>query len=71
MQVHVFKTNVQYGEYADHVLAQIRQLDHLMRCNFDLDDCDKILRVETAAVQPADVIRMVRRAGFHCEELGD
>ncbi|MBC8769266.1 hypothetical protein H4O18_14815 [Arenibacter sp. BSSL-BM3] len=37
--------------------------------NFDLEDCDNILRVETQAVQVDSVIRILKKHGFYCEEL--
>ncbi len=45
MMVEVFKTNIQNGEDAQQVERVL--LNHLppMRINFDLDDCDKVLRV--------------------------
>lgn len=37
--------------------------------NFDLEDCDNILRVETKVVQVDSVIRILKHHGFYCEEL--
>lgn len=37
--------------------------------NFDLDDCDKILRIEGTAEIAPSVIRLLQDAGFDCEEL--
>ncbi|MCM4172761.1 hypothetical protein DHD32_14815 [Arenibacter sp. TNZ] len=37
--------------------------------NFDLEDCDNILRVETQVVQVDSVIRILKHHGFYCEEL--
>ncbi|MCM4154257.1 hypothetical protein DHD05_21935 [Arenibacter sp. N53] len=37
--------------------------------NFDLEDCDNILRVETQLVQVDSVIRALKNHGFYCEEL--
>ena len=39
--------------------------------NIDLEDCDRILRVEATTLQAAAVIHHLRRAGFWCEELDD
>ncbi len=39
--------------------------------NFDLQDCDKVLRVEATGLQPSSVERLLLAAGFDCEELGD
>ena len=66
--VEVFKTNID-----DKLVAEeIRQLllDHLPDCkvNFDLEDCDKILRVE-GFVSADEVIEMVREHDYQCEVL--
>jgi hypothetical protein len=39
--------------------------------NFDLEDCDRVLRVEfnTPDFDPGFVIGVVKRAGFSCEIL--
>ena len=37
--------------------------------NFDLEDCDNILRVETKVVRVDSVIRILKHHGFYCEEL--
>ncbi|MBL7864854.1 MAG: hypothetical protein JNK10_08270 [Cyclobacteriaceae bacterium] len=39
--------------------------------NFDLDDCDRILRVVSTSVEPARVIQLLADSGFQCEELED
>jgi hypothetical protein len=43
------------------------------RVSFDLDDCDRVLRVHTPG-QPLNVARVratVRAQGYHCEPLPD
>ncbi len=39
--------------------------------NFDLEDCDHILRVETHSVQPFVIIELLALAGYACAELGE
>lgn len=39
--------------------------------NFDLEDCDHILRVEAVSLQAPVIIRNLAKAGFFCEELED
>lgn len=50
-------------------------LDALMhgddRWNFDLEDCDHILRVETCAVQVDEIVHVLETCGFNCAELED
>lgn len=68
--VLVFKTSVTNN-------ADVRilkpQLDKLIRqgerWNFDLEDCDNILRVESAVCNADQIKELVQVAGFVCEEL--
>lgn len=39
--------------------------------NFDLEDCDHILRVEAFSLQASVIISSLRQAGYACEELED
>lgn len=67
--VLVFKTSV--TSLADLLTLQPlldKMVEDAGRWNFDLDDCDRILRVEGHTPARA-VIQTLARAGFHCEEL--
>ena len=44
--VEVFKTNVMDRRQAQMLVDQIHQLFKNYHSNFDLEDCDKILRIE-------------------------
>lgn len=50
-------------------------LDRLMQTddkwNFDLEDGDHILRVETWSIQASTIITELRNAGYRCAELED
>ena len=67
-EVLVFKTSVTRPRH-------IRQLAPGMaavgRWNFDLDDCDRILRVEAKADAGPRIVALLASHGFHCEELPD
>ena len=68
--VLVFKTSVK--KYKDvHQLSPL--LDRLInpsgRWNFDLEDCDNILRVETPVIAAGLVINTLEERGYLCEEL--
>lgn len=68
--VMVFSTSV---ESALTVAALSSGLDDLVgegHWNFDLDDCDRILRV-VAGCRPEKVIAFLDSAGFCCAELSD
>ncbi|PKV62896.1 hypothetical protein BD749_2726 [Pontibacter ramchanderi] len=70
--VLVFKTSVS----SDCEARMVKPLlDSLMgsreRWNFDLEDCDNILRVEAVSIHPASIIGRLSEAGYTCEELED
>ncbi|HEY0056568.1 MAG TPA: hypothetical protein VGB63_14535 [Pedobacter sp.] len=70
--VLVFKTSVA-DSFTIHKIKPI--LDRLMHndgdWNFDLEDCDNILRVETLTIQASVIIKNMESAGFLCSELED
>ena len=68
--VLVFKTSVTHPQ-------QVRQLRPLLdalvdrrgQWNFDLEDCDNILRVETQRLPAMAIVSALQVRGFACEEL--
>jgi hypothetical protein len=67
--VEVFKTNVQ-SHYDAITLKEILLKEFPdVQINFDLDDCDKILRAEGNNVPAISVIQIVKTKGFYCEIL--
>ena len=67
--IHVFKTSVSTEE---DILKIKQALDELLlpgTWNFDLDDCDNILRVESDTARASLVIRFMQEKHFECEEL--
>lgn len=68
--VEVFKTNVCLQEEANTLLKSIHQEFPAYQANFDLEDCDKILRVKCQQkVEPAPLIGLLRSSGFEAEVL--
>lgn len=67
--VEVFKTNV-YDEEESRVLLE-KLLIHFpgKKINFDLEDCDKILRVEGNDILPGRIIALLIAHGHVCEIL--
>ena len=65
--VEVFKTNVNDVKLAEFLLAEIHTTFVGYSANFDLDDCDKILRIEckTDSVQVCEIIKLIK--GFDCD----
>lgn len=64
--VEVFKTNVQQQRQATWLLGLLTRQFPSYRINFDLDDCDRILRVEGREVMPGKVIEVLNANGYQC-----
>ncbi len=68
--VLVFKTSVSKKKEIRKLKPVLNELlpkeDHW---NFDLEDCDNILRVETQTLHPARVLSALHTMGYVYEEL--
>lgn len=69
--VYVFKTSVRTQKIISQLIPELNRLLPHTKWNFDLEDCDNILRVENTAVVPEIIITFLQNKGFHCEELID
>ena len=67
--IGVFKTNVQYRRQVRQLQPVLNSTAKVLKWNFDLGDCDKILRVESRVNIAGDIIDMLLNNGFNCEEL--
>jgi len=67
--VEVFKTNVQHPELAEQIISILRRRLPVSRINFDLEDCDKILRVEGVQICVETIIEILSSRGLACEVL--
>lgn len=67
--VEVFKTNVQDASMAHNLLTMLSQHFPGSQINFDLEDCDNILRIEGTDFIATHVAELVRKEGFYCELL--
>jgi hypothetical protein len=69
MEVLVFKTNLRFKKQINAVTPHINNLQGIARWNVDLDDTDKILRIESVDLSPRSVEATLQQAGYFCEEL--
>jgi hypothetical protein len=71
--VEVFRTNVEAREHADMLIHHIRAAANQYCVNFDLDDCDRILRIQcdTGMVKADVIIELLKDFGFSAEVLPD
>jgi hypothetical protein len=72
MQVEVFKTNVADPERAKWLVDQIERNFTNCKVNFDLDDCDRILRVVfEEKIQSDRLLDLLKNSGCTAEVLPD
>jgi len=67
--VEVFKTNVGETSEANKLIALLLQHFPESKINFDLSDCDKILRVEGKDFMTEKLVMLVHENGFNCKVL--
>jgi hypothetical protein len=64
--IEVFRTNVAEPRHAEQLVAML--LEHFPdgRINFDLQDCDRILRIEKKELIAEKIVRLMNEQGFEC-----
>ncbi|HYC86861.1 MAG TPA: hypothetical protein VEB86_16630 [Chryseosolibacter sp.] len=66
----VFKTNVRQLPDVEK-LRVVLDAPGILQWNIDHQDVDHVLRVKADDWSPAEIIAIVQRAGYKCEELPD
>jgi hypothetical protein len=71
--IEVFKTNITHQWEAQKLIEQVQAIFAGYIVNFDLDDCDKILRVEckSGIIQSEILIKFLNTLGCLAEILPD
>ncbi|MCK9211651.1 MAG: hypothetical protein M0P61_12505 [Ignavibacteriaceae bacterium] len=67
--VEVFKTNVHSSIIANEIIAELNTVLPNSAISFDLEDCDRVLRIESKSIPLLRVIQALKQRGFSCEEL--
>lgn len=68
--VRVFMTTVETSMGASRLAFALDHIVGVKKWNFDLDDCDRILRV-AGDCRVEEVIHLLEASGYRCTELGD
>ncbi len=64
----VFKTNVnQVSE--PNVLKTLSSIKEIEKINFDFEDCDQILRIESNKNMITEIEALLTAQGFYCKAL--
>jgi len=67
--IYVFKTSVSTRKNAEKLRPYLDKLLKNAKWNFDLDDCDKILRVDTTENITTTLPSLLHGLDFICQEL--
>jgi hypothetical protein len=67
--VEVFKTNVFLSEQAVLLLQLLNENFPDAKINFDLSDCDKILRFESQTINHSAIKALMNAQNYICEPL--
>jgi len=67
--IEVFKTNVVKKSQAKTLLKILEERFNDFKINFDLSDCDKVLRVQGKIISLEEIIELVNANGYQCEVL--
>ncbi|QHT67645.1 hypothetical protein GXP67_13910 [Rhodocytophaga rosea] len=71
--IEVFKTNVESRDQASILVEQINSAFPGYKANFDLEDCDKILRVvcTSESIEASLIINLLKTSGWTAQVLED
>lgn len=69
MMIEIFKTDVKNKQLAAKITQLISTLFPVQSINFDLADCDRVLRIEGTDLNNQEVIKIVNSFGHSCTEL--
>ncbi|MHA3790001.1 hypothetical protein ACX0HA_17475 [Flavobacterium hauense] len=69
MSLAIFKTNVETPQEADYLLRELRRTVSDGVINFDLEDTNRILRIEINREISEIVCSLFVKQGFYCQKL--
>lgn len=69
MHLIIFKTSVVTQTQVLQLKPILNALPLIAEHNFDLDDCDNILRIVSTELQPQVICELLYTEGYSCEPL--
>lgn len=69
--VEIFRTNIQNNRDADKVICSLLTQYPTLKINFDLEDEENILRIETSSfeIETDWIINYMAELGYNCERI--
>lgn len=71
MKLEIFKTDVCNEEQAARLANRLLGIFPGLLINFDLDDCDRIMRIRGHEIDPSSILAISFEAGFSVSLLPD
>ncbi|MEA5257655.1 hypothetical protein VB264_07660 [Arcicella aquatica] len=69
VSIEIFKTSVSNQRASEEILNLLKISFPHLKMNFDLDDCDKILRIQGHSFCSTNIIEILSNMGHHCERI--
>ncbi|MBA4852165.1 hypothetical protein [Emticicia sp. BO119] len=71
MELFILKTNVRSLTMKEELALQLDGIPQIITWSVDYQDCDGVLRASVAGICIDELIGVVKKSGFECEELND
>lgn len=68
-QISIFRTSVNSEDKIEQLKSLLNTIIGLDNWNFDLEDCDNILRVNYYSIMNNFLIEEINKMGFECIEI--
>lgn len=69
IMVYIFKTSVKYKKQIKEISTEIELIKGIKEWNFDLEDCDNILRIEANSNISKKICKKLISLNYTCKEL--
>jgi hypothetical protein len=66
LMIEIFRTNVQEVSESDKIVQQFLEHFPLAEITFDLEDCDKVLRISNREICIETIIGLMKSFGYSC-----
>jgi hypothetical protein len=70
-EVLIFKTSLHAPRDVSRISNGLNEDKRISKWTVDLEDIDRVLRIESHNLKPDTVITLLGNYGYHCEELLD
>lgn len=67
--IEVFKTTVSDKEQSQDIISELMKHFPSGRINFDLEDCDNVLRIDADKICPLFILDFFYKKGLKAEQL--